>query len=60
MNYKLRRLVPNSISSLSLVLGVLSIFKSMENDFFHAALFIVNIIFPSVPDFPDQKGFFDV
>lgn len=41
MNYKLRRLVPNSISSLSLVLGVLSIFKSMENDFFHAALFIV-------------------
>jgi CDP-diacylglycerol--serine O-phosphatidyltransferase len=41
MNYKLRRLVPNSISSLSLVLGVLSIFMSIEKDFFHAALFIV-------------------
>ncbi len=41
MNYKFRRLVPNSISSLSLVLGVLSIFMSIEKDFFHAALFIV-------------------
>lgn len=41
MNYKLRRLVPNGISSLSLVLGVLSIFMSIEKDFFHAALFIV-------------------
>jgi len=41
MNYKLRRLVPNSISSLSLVLGILSIFMSIEKDFFHAGLFIV-------------------
>ena len=41
MNYKLRRMVPNVIISLSLVLGVLSIFMSIEKDFFHAALFIV-------------------
>ncbi len=40
-SYKLRRLVPNSISALSLVLGVLSIFKSIEGDFYHAPLFIV-------------------
>ena len=39
MNY--RRIVPNSISSLSLVLGVLSIFLTIEKDFFHAAIFII-------------------
>lgn len=39
MNY--RRIVPNSISGLSLILGVLSIFKSCQNDFFWAAIFIV-------------------
>lgn len=39
MNYK--RIVPNSISSLSLIFGILSIFKSMEGDFFWAPIFIV-------------------
>lgn len=39
MNYK--RIVPNSISSLSLVFGLMSIFKSMEGDFFWAPIFIV-------------------
>lgn len=39
MNY--RRIVPNSISSLSLILGVLSIFLTIEKDFFHAAIFII-------------------
>ena len=39
MNY--RRIVPNSISSLSLVFGILSIFRSMEGDFFWAPIFIV-------------------
>ncbi len=39
MNY--RRIVPNSISSLSLILGILSMFKSAEGDFYYAAIFIV-------------------
>lgn len=39
MNYK--RIVPNSISSLSLVFGLMSIFKSMEGDFFWAPILIV-------------------
>lgn len=39
MNYK--RIVPNSISSISLIFGILSIFKSMESDFFWAPIFIV-------------------
>lgn len=39
MNY--RRLVPNSISSLSLVFGILSIFCTIEKDFFYAAVFII-------------------
>lgn len=39
MNY--RRLVPNSISSTSLIFGVLSIFCTIEKDFFYAAVFII-------------------
>lgn len=39
MNY--RRLVPNSISSTSLIFGVLSIFCTIEHDFFYAAVFII-------------------
>ncbi len=39
MNY--RRAVPNSISSLSLIFGVLSIFMTLEEDFFYAPLFII-------------------
>jgi len=39
VNYK--RIVPNSISSISLIFGILSIFKSMEGDFFWAPIFIV-------------------
>ena len=39
MNY--RRLVPNSISSGSLIFGVLSIFKTIQGDFFYAPIFIV-------------------
>ena len=39
MNY--RRIVPNSISSFSLMLGILSIFKSVEGDFYYAAIFII-------------------
>ena len=39
MNY--RRIVPNSISSLSLIFGIMSIFKSMEGDFFWAPILIV-------------------
>ena len=39
MNYK--RIVPNSISSLSLILGLVSIFKSLEGDFFWAPILIV-------------------
>jgi CDP-diacylglycerol--serine O-phosphatidyltransferase len=39
MNY--RRIVPNSISGLSLVFGVLSIFLSMEKSFFWAAVLII-------------------
>ena len=39
MNYK--RIVPNSISSLSLIFGIISIFRSMEGDFFWAPIFIV-------------------
>ncbi len=39
MNYK--RIVPNSFSSASLIFGILSIFKSMEGDFFWAPIFIV-------------------
>ena len=36
-----RRLIPNSISSASLIFGVLSIFKTIEGDFFLAPVFIV-------------------
>ncbi len=39
MNY--RRIVPNSISSISLIFGILSIFKTFEQDFFYAAVFII-------------------
>ena len=39
MNY--RRLVPNSISSASLIFGILSIFKTIQGDFFYAPIFIV-------------------
>lgn len=39
MNY--RRIVPNSISSLSLILGIVSIFKSVEGDFYWAAILII-------------------
>ena len=39
MNY--RRLVPNSISSGSLIFGILSIFKTIQGDFFYAPIFIV-------------------
>ena len=39
MNY--RRIVPNSISSFSLILGILSMFKSVEGDFYYAAVFII-------------------
>lgn len=39
MNYK--RIVPNSISSLSLIFGIMSIFRSMEGDFFWAPILIV-------------------
>lgn len=39
MNYK--RIVPNSISSLSLIFGILAIFKSVEGDFFYAPVFII-------------------
>lgn len=47
MNY--RRLLPNSISSLSLIFGVLSIFKTMEGDFFYAPVFIIlAVIFDSL------------
>lgn len=47
MNY--RRLVPNSISSLSLIFGILSIFKTIEGDFFYAPIFIViAVIFDSL------------
>jgi CDP-diacylglycerol--serine O-phosphatidyltransferase len=36
-----RRIVPNSISGLSLVLGVLSIFLTLKHDFFWSAIFII-------------------
>jgi CDP-diacylglycerol--serine O-phosphatidyltransferase len=39
MNYK--RMVPNSISGLSMVLGVLSIFLTMDHQFSRAAIFII-------------------
>ena len=39
MNY--RRMVPNSISGLSMVLGVLSIYLSMDGEFSWAAIFII-------------------
>ncbi len=39
MNYK--RIVPNSISSLSLIFGILAIFRSVEGDFFYAPVFII-------------------
>ena len=39
MNYK--RIVPNSISGISLVLGVISIFYTIEENFFAAALCIL-------------------
>ena len=44
MNYK--RMVPNSISGLSQMLGLISIYLSMEKDFSLAAIFI---ILPSWP-----------
>ena len=37
----IRRLVPNSISSMSLIFGILAIFKTFEGDFFYAPIFIV-------------------
>ena len=47
MNY--RRLVPNSISSASLIFGVLSIFKTIQGAFFYAPIFIViAVIFDSL------------
>ena len=47
MNY--RRLIPNSISSASLIFGVLSIFKTIQGDFFYAPIFIViAVIFDSL------------
>lgn len=47
MNY--RRLIPNTISSLSLLFGVLSIFKAVEGDFFYAPVFIIfAVIFDSL------------
>ena len=36
-----RRIVPNSISSLSLIFGVLSIFDSFEGNFARASIFII-------------------
>lgn len=39
MNY--RRIVPNSISSLSLIFGILSIFNTIEQDFYYAAIFLI-------------------
>ena len=39
MNY--RRLVPNSISSSSLIFGILSIFQTFEGNHFLAPVFIV-------------------
>ena len=39
MNY--RRLVPNSISSSSLIFGILSIFQTFEGNYFLAPVFIV-------------------
>lgn len=39
MNYK--RIIPNSISGLSLVLGVMSIFLTIEHNFTWAAIFII-------------------
>lgn len=39
MNY--RRIIPNSISALSLIFGVLSIFDTFEGNFSRAAVFIV-------------------
>ena len=44
-----RRLIPNSISSASLIFGVLSIFKTIEGDFFLAPVCIViAVIFDSM------------
>ena len=39
MNY--RRIVPNSISGTSLILGIISIFRSFEGDFFWAPILII-------------------
>lgn len=39
MNY--RRMVPNSISGLSLILGVVSIFLTIDHNFHWAAIFII-------------------
>ena len=39
MNY--RRIIPNSISALSLTFGVLSIFDTFEGNFSRAAIFII-------------------
>lgn len=36
-----RRLIPNSISSLSLIFGVLSIFETIKGDYFWAPVYIV-------------------
>jgi CDP-diacylglycerol--serine O-phosphatidyltransferase len=41
MNYNYKRMVPNSISGLSMVLGVLSIFLTMDHQFSRAAIFII-------------------
>lgn len=48
MNY--RRIVPNSISGLSLVLGVLSIFKTFEADYFWASILIILAILADACD----------
>lgn len=48
MNY--RRIVPNSISGFSLLLGVISIFKSFEGNFFWAAVLIILAILADACD----------
>ncbi len=48
-----RRLVPNSISATSLIFGVLSIFKSIEGDWFWAPVFI---IFAVIADSMDGRA----
>ncbi len=51
MNY--RRIIPNSISALSLIFGVLSIFYTIEGNFSSAAIFI---IFAVVADSLDGRA----